>query len=49
MKNIIRNYTQLMVQGESEQLDIYVMSLSLGESISLANHVYLIQSKMQNV
>jgi len=25
------------------------MSLSLGESISLANHVYLIQSKMQNV
>ena len=49
MKNKIKLYTMMKVQGALTTLQIFKMSLTLEEQVILKNHELLIQTKMNNV
>ena len=48
MKNKIKLYTMMKIQGALTTLQIFEMSLSFEEHLLLNNHKLLIQSKIQN-
>ena len=49
MTNKIKLYTMLKVSGADTALEVFLMSLSFEETVLLSNHVYLTQSKSDNV